>query len=90
MNQYFKLNLDPVYKGPAGDPSHAVACRWYRDYLSLIREHTIRFLEDSFPHFGQKRVEFIFSVPTVSQTPLWLRKPADNKDLARSGNDSRN
>jgi hypothetical protein len=87
MNQYFKLNLDPVYKGPMGDPSHAVACRWYKDYLRSIREHTIRFLTESFPRFEQKRVEFVFSVPTVSQPPLGLYENADRKDLARSRND---
>lgn len=89
MNQYFKLNLDPFYKGPAGDPSHDVACSWYRDYLSSIRNHTIRFLEDSFPRFERKRVEFIFSVPTVSRGPLRRLQVADGKDLARSRNDSR-
>lgn len=65
-NQYFKLNLDPIYKGPVGDPSHAEACKWYRDYLASIRDHTLQFLRNSFVHFERKRVEFVFSVPTVS------------------------
>lgn len=69
-NQYFKLNLDPAYKGPVGDPPHAEACKWYRDYLSSIREHTLKFLKGSFVQFERKRVEFVFSVPTVSSS--WL------------------
>lgn len=69
-NHYFKLNLDPAYKGPAGDPSHAEACKWFRDYLASIREHTLEFLKASFVQFERKRVEFVFSVPTVSSSPL--------------------
>lgn len=65
-NQYFKLNLDPMYKSPVGDPSHEEACKWYRDYLTLLREHTLAFLKGSFGQFERKRVEFVFSVPTVS------------------------
>ena len=69
-NHYFKLNLDPIYKGPAGDPSHAEACKWFRDYLASIREHTLKFLKASFVQFERKRVEFVFSVPTVSSSSL--------------------
>jgi hypothetical protein len=65
-NHFFKLNLDPMYNRPAGDPSHETACKWYRDYLTSIRDHTLRFLKDSFGQFERKRIEFVFSVPTVS------------------------
>jgi hypothetical protein len=67
-NQFFKLNLDPMYKCPAGDPTYKEACKWYRDYLASIREHTLGFLEDSFGQFELKCVEFVFSVPTVSDS----------------------
>lgn len=65
-NQFFKLNLDPEYKAPEGDPMHAEACSWYRDYLASIREHTVQHLENTIAHFERKKVEFVFSVPTVS------------------------
>jgi len=64
--ELFKLNLNPLYKGHIGDPSHEEACRCYRDYLSKIREHTLQFLRDSFVQFERKRVEFVLSVPTAS------------------------
>jgi hypothetical protein len=62
------MSLDPVYKRPAGGPSHEDACKWYRDYLASIRVHTLRFLNDSFDNFEHKCVEFVFSVQTVSDT----------------------
>lgn len=66
MNEWFKLNLDPEYKGPEGDPTNAVALRWYREYLSSVRVHTLEHLKITVPHFARKNVEFVFSVPTVS------------------------
>ena len=67
-NHFFKLNLDPMYKRPVDDPSHEEASKWYRDYLAELRLYTLEFLKDSFGQFERKRVEFVFSVPTVSDS----------------------
>ncbi|KAK6441672.1 hypothetical protein LTR95_002088 [Oleoguttula sp. CCFEE 5521] len=69
VNQYWKLNLDPAYVGLPDDPAHEVAAKWYRDYMFCIREHTLGFLRDSFPHFDRKNVEFVISVPTTWRDP---------------------
>nr|OQO26109.1 hypothetical protein B0A51_04503 [Rachicladosporium sp. CCFEE 5018] len=69
VNQYWKLNLDPAYSGLPDDPTQDVAAKWYRDYLCCIRDHTLAFLRDSFPHFDRKNVEFVISVPTTWRDP---------------------
>lgn len=66
MNQYFKLNLDPQYQGVEGDPPHATAVQWFCDYMHCIREHILKYLGDRIVRFEQKNIDFVFSVPTVS------------------------
>jgi hypothetical protein len=76
VNQYWKLNLDPTYRGHEGEISTKLAAKWYRDYLSCLREHTIDFLNGSFPRFEQKNIEWVFSVPTVSAVDTFTIFPA--------------
>jgi len=91
MNEWFKLNLDPEYKGPEGDPTNAIALRWYREYLSCVRAHTLEHLRTTIPRFAEKSVEFVFSVPTVSAAfqGLWLGFADAPQDLARPTHDPR-
>jgi hypothetical protein len=75
-----------MYKRPAGDPTHEEACKWYRDYLASVRNHTLSFLKDRFGRFEQKRVEFVFSVPTVGD---FYREPPSVTNVNKTWRDPR-
>lgn len=70
IEELFKLWLDPCYEGEA---RHGVpvdeARKWFVDYLRCLHEATQGHLDDSYPRWRGKQVEFLFSVPTTWKNP---------------------
>lgn len=90
IQEFFKLYLDPDYRDDYDGVSNTDARRYYRDYLSLIHSHVVRFFHDRFPHFASQTVEWIFSVPTTWRNPalihsleLLIRQAGFGSDGAR-------
>ena len=68
--QFFKLFLDSDHLSntfPDGrGPSHSDVKKWFTDYLKKLYQHIKQeFSEGSYADQWNKKVEFVFSVPTT-------------------------
>ncbi|KKK15548.1 hypothetical protein ARAM_004684 [Aspergillus rambellii] len=70
IKEYFKLNLDPAFKDHRLDgPTRKEAMQWFRDYIRCVYDYTVSYFARSFPRFGSRKVEFVFSIPTTWKDP---------------------
>ncbi|KAG8532511.1 uncharacterized protein KY384_002388 [Bacidia gigantensis] len=85
----FKLHLDPSFQGSAnpGAPTIQQARQWFQDYLRAIHDHIVTTFTDSMPRWTQKKVEFVFSVPTnwndpgvIADTERLIKKAGYGRD----------
>lgn len=70
FNELFKLYLDPKYRERTDNaPEMAEVHKWFRDYMSCLRNYITGHLAESLPRFESKRIEFVFTVPTTWRDP---------------------
>ncbi|KAI9368234.1 hypothetical protein BJX61DRAFT_546732 [Aspergillus egyptiacus] len=70
IKQFFKLNLDPSFSDSRPNaPTHDDAMRYFQDYIKCLYGYLTSYFEKSLPRFGDRRVEFVFSVPTTWKDP---------------------
>jgi hypothetical protein len=67
-NELFKLYLDPMYKDQDAPPYEEVQ-RWFCDYLKSLYKYIVTHLQERDKQFHNKRVDFVFSVPTTWKHP---------------------
>lgn len=73
INDLFKLYLDPSYdQADANRPSLAEAQTWFRDYLVCLHKYIKQFFTTSIARYREKRVEYVFSVPTTWKDPTMI------------------
>lgn len=80
IEEEFKLYLDPNWEDNyPGRPDHEQAVQYYKDYMRSLHDYLDKFFDRSFPNWSQKKVEYLFSIPTtwrspqlIAQLKLWL------------------
>ncbi|KAL1618782.1 hypothetical protein SLS56_010428 [Neofusicoccum ribis] len=73
VQEFFKLHLDPAFQDRGEDaPSCQEAQRWFCDYLHCLLGWIEETLDATIPRYEQKRVEFLFSVPTTWKNPAMI------------------
>lgn len=74
-NELFKLYLDPHYQDSSEDaPTLQEARRWFQDYLSCLHAYLQEHFIKTVPRFEQKRIEYVFSVPTTWKDPATIAR----------------
>lgn len=73
IGELFKLYLDPRFN----DNNHFApgveqARRWFKDYLTELYGHIMRYFGDRFPNAVKRNIEFVFSTPTTWTDPAMI------------------
>ena len=84
----FKLYVNPDFTDRyPNPPSNQDAAKWFRDYLQRLFEFVEQHFSNTIPRWGDKKVEYLFSIPTNWRNPALS---AEIKAIAISAGFSRN
>lgn len=73
IQELFKLWLDPAYHEESADhPSLEEARRWFSDYMECLHGAIEDHFDDSYARWRDKKVEYLFSVPTTWKNPAMI------------------
>lgn len=82
IQELFKLWLDPAYHSESrNQPSIYEARKWFCDYMRCLHGAIEEHLDESYARWREKKVEFLFSVPTTWKSPAMI---ADIEKLIKS------
>lgn len=82
IEELFKLYLDPGYRdGFRNAPALEEVRRWFTDFLACVYKSITRHFRETIPGWHERKVEYVFSVPTTWKDPAMI---AETKQLIRN------